>query len=185
MMPTAEAAPYPNVLHERARRLLQAGDAAAAHALLEQVVALVPRHLPFWLSLAAALRVLGRHEAELSALERALTLDPTHLVVLLQKGALLDLMYKPRSAATVYVRALQTLAPGTQLPAAVEAHLRHAEKRVRENAAVLGGRSTDVWVLCVGSSRTANKCGSTDAWISFLAGGVFICLSQHPCCSRT
>jgi aspartate beta-hydroxylase len=137
MMPTAEAARDPNELHERARRLLGAGDAAAACALLEQVVVLAPGHLPFWMSLAAALRTLGRHEAELNALERALALDPTHLVVLLQKGALLDLMYKPRSAATVYGHALQTLAPGTLLPPAIEAHVRHAEKRVRENAVTL------------------------------------------------
>jgi aspartate beta-hydroxylase len=137
MMPTPEAARDPNELHERARRLLAAGDAAGAHALLEQVVTLAPRHVPFWLSLAAALRVLGRHEAELNALERALTLDPTHLVVLLQKGALLDIMRKPRAAAIVYVHALQTLAPGTQLPPAIEAHVRHAEKRARENAATL------------------------------------------------
>jgi aspartyl/asparaginyl beta-hydroxylase (cupin superfamily) len=137
MMPTGEAARDPNELHERARRLLSAGDAAAACALLEQVVVLAPGHLPFWMSLAAALRALGRHEAELIALERALALDPTHLVVLLQKGALLDLMYKPRSAATVYGHALQTLAPGTPLPPAIEAHVRHAEKRVRENAVTL------------------------------------------------
>jgi aspartate beta-hydroxylase len=137
MMPTAEAARDPNELHERARRLLGAGDAAAAHALLEQAVVLAPGHLPFWMSLAAALRMLGRHEAELNALERALALDPTHLVVLLQKGALLDLMHKPRSAATVYGHALQTLVPGTPLPPAIEAHVRHAEKRVRENAVTL------------------------------------------------
>jgi aspartate beta-hydroxylase len=137
MMPTAEAGSDPNELHERARRLLAAGDALGALAVLQQVVAIAPRHPPFWLSLAAALRVIGRHEAELSALERALALDPTHLVVLLQKGALLDLMRKPRAAATVYVHALQTLAPGTHLPPAIEAHVRHAEKRVRENAAAL------------------------------------------------
>jgi aspartate beta-hydroxylase len=137
MMPTAEAARDPNELHERARRLLGAGDAAAACALLEQVVVLAPGHLPFWMSLAAALRALGRHEAELHALERALALDPTHLVVLLQKAALLDLMHKPRSAATVYGHALQTLVPGTPLPPAIEAHVRHAEKRVRENAVTL------------------------------------------------
>ena len=137
MMPTPEAARDPNELHERARRLLGAGDAAAACALLEQLVVLAPGHLPFWMSLAAALRTLGRHEAELNALERALALDPTHLVVLLQKGALLDLMHKPRSAATVYGHALQTLAPGTPLPPAIEAHVRHAEKRVRDNAVTL------------------------------------------------
>jgi aspartate beta-hydroxylase len=136
MMPT-EAARDANELHERARRLLAGGDPLAASALLEQVVVMAPRNLNFWLSLAAALRALKRHEVELNALERALALDPTHLVVLLQKGALLDLMGKPRSAAVVYGHALQTLAPGTALPPPVQAHVRHAEKRVRENAVAL------------------------------------------------
>jgi aspartate beta-hydroxylase len=128
---------HPLVLHERARRLLAAGDAAGACTLFEQVVALAPQQLAFWLSLAAALRALARREEELKALERALALDPTHLVVLLQKAALLDLMNKPRSAAAVYGHALLTLKPGTALPPAVEAHVRHAEKRVRESAATL------------------------------------------------
>jgi len=129
----AEAA----ALHERARLLLAAGDAAAALGLLEQSVLLAPRNVMFWLSLAAALRALRRHEAELTALERALSIDPTHLVVLLQKGALLDLMGKPRAAAAVYGYALQTLAADARLPAAVEAHVRHAQRRVAENAAQL------------------------------------------------
>ena len=128
---------HPLVLHERARRLVAGGEAAGAHAILERLVLIAPKHLPFWLSLAATLRVLGRREDEFLALERALTLDPTHLVVLLQKAALLDLMGKPRSAAAVYSHALQTLAPGTPLPPAVEAHVRHADGRVRENAAIL------------------------------------------------
>jgi aspartate beta-hydroxylase len=129
---------HPLVLHERARRLLLAGDALGALALLERVVAAAPRHVPYWLNLAAAQRALGRREEELNTLDRALAVDPTHLVVLLQKAALLDLMGKPRSAAAVYTHALQTLTPATRLPAAVEAHVRHAEKRVHEDAATLG-----------------------------------------------
>jgi aspartate beta-hydroxylase len=125
--------------HERARRLAVGGDGAGARVILERLVAQEPNHLPFWLSLAAALRALALREEEFQALERALALDPTHLVVLLQKAALLDLMNKPRSAAAVYGHALQTLAPGTALPPAVEAHVRHAEKRIRENAAILAG----------------------------------------------
>jgi aspartate beta-hydroxylase len=125
--------------HERARRLAVGGDAAGARVILERLVAQEPNHLPFWLSLAAALRALALREEEFQALERALALDPTHLVVLLQKAALLDLMNKPRSAAAVYGHALQTLAPGTALPPAVEAHVRHAEMRTRENSAILAG----------------------------------------------
>lgn len=128
---------HPLVLHERARRLLASGDATTARTILERVVALAPNVLTFWLSLSAALRVLAKREEELQALERALALDATHLVVLLQKGALLDLMNKPRSASAVYNHALQTLARDTPLPPAVQAHVRHAERRVRENADVL------------------------------------------------
>ena len=129
---------HPRVLHERARRLALGGNPDAARTLLERIVLLAPKHVPFWLSLAAVLRTLGHREEELAALERALAVDPTHLVVLLQKGSVLDLMGKPRAAAAVYGHALQTLAPGTPLPAPIEAHLVHARKRVAENAALLG-----------------------------------------------
>ena len=128
---------HPLVLHERARRLLMAGDAATACTVLEKVIVLAPQHVPFWLSLAATLRVLGRRDEEMSALERALGVDPTHLVALLQKAALLDLMNKPRSAAAIYGNALQTLGPNTRMPPAVAAHVRHAQERVRENSAAL------------------------------------------------
>lgn len=124
-------------LHERARRLALGGDPAGAAVLLERAVAAAPDQLPLWLSLAAVLRTLGRRVEELNALERALALNPTHLVVLLQKGAVLDLMNKPRAAATIYGHALQTLAPGTRLPAALEAHVAHARTRVAANAAAL------------------------------------------------
>jgi len=146
---------HPFVLHERARRLLVGGDPLAARALLERVVATAPQHVPFWLSLAAALRALARREEELAALERALAIDPIHLVVLLQKAAVLDLMHKPRAAASIYTNALQTLAPGTRLPPPLEAHVQHARKRVAENgaelAAVIDGR--------IGALRQAHTTG--------------------------
>ena len=126
---------HPLVLHERARRAALGGDPAGARAIMERAVAMAPRHLPLWLSFAAVLRTLGSREDELAALEHALELNPTHLVVLLQKGALLELMNKPRAAAAVYGHALQTLAPGTRLPAPIEAHVGRARMRVAENAA--------------------------------------------------
>jgi aspartate beta-hydroxylase len=126
---------HPLVLHERARRLAMGGDPPGALAVLERLVAAEPRHLPFWLSLAAVLRTLARRDEELKALERALQIEPTHLVALLQKGSVLELMNKPRAAATIYGHALQTLTTGTRLPAPIEAHVAHARQRVAENAA--------------------------------------------------
>jgi aspartyl/asparaginyl beta-hydroxylase (cupin superfamily) len=134
---SGDAVPAAEALHDQARRLLAGGDATAARAALDRAVVMAPGHLPLWLSLAAVLRTLGQRDQELAALERALALDPTHLVVLLQKGSVLELMDKPRSAAAVYGHALQTLAPGTRLPPAIEAHVAHARKRVAENAARL------------------------------------------------
>jgi len=126
---------HPLVLHERARRVALAGDPVGARTIMERVVTLAPGHLPFWLSLAAVLRTLACRDEELAALERALVLNPTHLVVLLQKGALLDLMNKPRAAASVYGHALEALSPGARLLAPIEAHVQHARRRVAENAA--------------------------------------------------
>lgn len=144
----AEFPDHPVLLQERARRLLAVGNASDAHLLLERLVAIAPAQVTHWLSLAAALRKLGEHDAELAALERALALDPTHLVVLLQKGALLDLIGKPRTAAAVYGHALQTLGPDVSLPGPVQAHVTHARNRVAENAvrlaAIVESRLADV-----------------------------------------
>lgn len=129
---------HPSVLHERARRAAVAGDLAGARKLLERVVAAAPEQLPFWLSLAAVLRGLGQRSEELAALDRALALNPTHLVALLQKAALLDLMSRPRAAAVIYAHALETLQPGTRLSAAIQSHVEHARKRVAENTQQIG-----------------------------------------------
>jgi aspartyl/asparaginyl beta-hydroxylase (cupin superfamily) len=126
---------HPLVLHERARRVALSGDPAGARAIMERLVAMAPGHLPFWLSLAAVLRTLARRDEELVALDRALVLNPTHLVALLQKGSVLDLMNKPRAAASVYGHALETLATRARLPPPIEAHVGHARQRVAENAA--------------------------------------------------
>jgi aspartate beta-hydroxylase len=125
---------HPRVLHERARRLALGGDAAAARAVLERVVAAAPRNINFLLSLAAVLRVLGEREEELKVLESALAVEPRHLVVLLQKGALLELLGKPRAAAAIYRRALEVLTPGARLQGPLAAHVAHAREHVSRNA---------------------------------------------------
>lgn len=129
---------HPLVQHERARRLALGGNPAAARAVLEQVVAAAPHYVPFWLSLAGVQRALGQLDEELATLERALAIDPKHLIVLLQKAALLELTGKPRAAAVIYTHALQTLPPGAQLPPPVAAHVEHARAHVADNASQLG-----------------------------------------------
>ena len=128
---------HPLVLHESARRMLSAGDAESALALFQAAAESAPNYVQFWLSVAAAERALGRRDAELVTLERALALDPAHLVVLLQKGAVLDLMGRSRAAAQVYKNALDTLSPELRLPPALEAHVKHARSRVAEAASSL------------------------------------------------
>jgi aspartyl/asparaginyl beta-hydroxylase (cupin superfamily) len=129
---------HPLVMAERARRLLAGGDGLSARALYAAVVDAAPRHLPGWLGLAAALRTLGSRDEELAALERVLALEPRHPLALLQKGALLERLGRPRRAADVYRHALEVLGPGARLPPAVEAHVLHARRAVGEHAAELG-----------------------------------------------
>ncbi len=127
-----------NQVQEQARRLLAAGDAEGACALLERLIESSPPQVNLYLMLAAALRALRRWTDELQVLEQALRLDPTHPIVLLQKGAVLELVNKPRSAAEAYSNALQALPPKAELPPAVQAHVAHARERVAVNAAAIG-----------------------------------------------
>lgn len=125
---------HPLVLHERARRTLAAGDARSARALLERVVAMAPRHPPFWLSLADVLRVLAFSDEELAALEQVLRIEPTHPLALLRKAALLDRIGKPRSAVMTYGNALASIDPQLKLPPAIEALVAEARRRVAQGS---------------------------------------------------
>lgn len=125
---------HPLVLREKGRQLLLTGDAAGALRFFRPLVQIAPRQVDHWMSLAAALRRLQLWEEEMAALDKALALNPTHLVVLLQKGALLELMGKQRTAAIVYIHALETLSPQAELPAPIASHVAHARHVVRQNA---------------------------------------------------
>jgi aspartyl/asparaginyl beta-hydroxylase (cupin superfamily) len=144
---------HPLVQHERARRLALGGNPAAARDVLQQVVAAAPHYIPFWLSLAAVQRSLGQGDEELATLERALAIEPRHLIALLQKAALLELMDKPRAAAVAYTHALQTLPAGVSLPSPVAAHVEHARAHVAEN----GRRLAQVLQSRLQPPRTGGK----------------------------
>ncbi|MEI6460185.1 MAG: aspartyl/asparaginyl beta-hydroxylase domain-containing protein [Pseudomonadota bacterium] len=124
---------HPLVLHEKARRLLVAGQAAVAAPLLERATAAAPKHLPFWLTLATAYRLQHRYQDESVTLDRVLALDPLHVGGLLLKGAVLDQLGLPRTAARVYGNGLQARRPDAPLPAALEPLVRQAERRVAES----------------------------------------------------
>lgn len=128
---------HPLVLQAKGRQLLLSGDASAARVIFQRLVQIDPQQIQHWMSLAAALRRLQLREEEMQALEGALALDPTHLVVLLQKAALLELMDKPRTAAVIYANALQTLPAHSSLPPMIREHVQHARRCVERNAAAL------------------------------------------------
>jgi aspartyl/asparaginyl beta-hydroxylase (cupin superfamily) len=80
-------------------------------------------------------RVLGDFAGALLALDAALAIDPYDFLAHLSKGAVLERMGRPRTAAHVYRDALK-LAPATPMPA-LEAPLRRARELVAEDDAAL------------------------------------------------
>jgi len=124
---------HPLVLNERARRMLAAGNPAGALEALEHAVKESPSNASLWVNLAVALRALERDEAEMTALEKALALEPRNLRALLQKGSLLESRGKTRDAAAAYRIALHSIPPGVEPPATMQQVLRHAKEVVDAN----------------------------------------------------
>lgn len=129
----AAAPRHPLVLNETARRMLLAGDALGAHALLEQAVKDDPSHPSLWLNLAAALRQLKRTDEEAVAIDRALALDPRYLRAILQKASLDELQDNTRGAAALYRSALQMIPPRAEPPPSLRPVLQHATEVAAAN----------------------------------------------------
>lgn len=128
---------HPLVLNAAGVQQLHRGDVAAARRLIEQAIERDSRNPAFWINLGSVLRRLNLPEQEMTALDRALAIEPRHLLALLQKASLLELMNKTRAAALVYYNALQTIPPGSQLPESLRAPLQRARRAVAENNAAL------------------------------------------------
>jgi aspartate beta-hydroxylase len=139
---------HPLVLNARAIDLLQTGNAARARELLEQATQAEPRNPSLWMNLATTLRALELRDAEEQALAQVLKLEPRHLIALLKKAELLELLGKPKAAAKVYQNALQTLSPNTRLPNFLRDLVNRALEAVRRNDAAIEGlietRAADV-----------------------------------------
>ncbi len=124
---------HPLVLNQTGVHDLRRDRNETARELFERCVALAPKYVPGWINLGSALRALGRREDEMEALARALALDPQNLLVLLQKGSLLELLGKPRASAVYYQQALNRLPPGMNLPTFLEPSVRRAMEVVHAN----------------------------------------------------
>jgi aspartate beta-hydroxylase len=125
---------HPAVLNAAGVRALDAGHGAQAVDLLRRAIARDENNATLWVNLAAALRQQQKPDEEAAALERALALEPRHLVALLAKAALIRRRSGPRAAAAAYGNALKSIAPGASVPEALQPALREAMLAVRANS---------------------------------------------------
>jgi aspartyl/asparaginyl beta-hydroxylase (cupin superfamily) len=133
----ATAPNHPLVLNARGVRELQQANYESARALLERAVAIEGGNAAIWINLASALRKLKLRQEEMAALERALSIEPRHLLALLQKASLFDLMDEPTKAARTYQHALQTIPAGAQLPESLRDPIGRAMQVIKEYNAQL------------------------------------------------
>jgi aspartate beta-hydroxylase len=133
----ARAPQHPLVLNALGLRELHNGNGEAARQFIENALQKDGTNPSVWVNLATAFRMLGLPDDEMRALEKALTIDPRHLLALLQKASLLNLQGKPRMAAGVYQSALAVIPAGAQLPQSLQPAIARAVTAVRENNAAL------------------------------------------------
>jgi aspartate beta-hydroxylase len=125
---------HPAVLNAAGLRALETGQGAQAVEILRRAVGRQDDNVTLWVNLAAALRQQQRPEEEAAALERALAIEPRHLVALLSKAASIARRSGPRAAAVAYGNALKSIAPGAALPESLRGPLAEATAAVRANA---------------------------------------------------
>jgi aspartate beta-hydroxylase len=128
---------HPAILNQAALHELRSGNAVAARELLERAVARDGANTRLLMNLAGTLRRLGLPADEMRIIERVLAAEPRHLLALLQKATLLESQGKSRAAARVYHNALQTIPPGTSVPATLRGLIEKAVEATRANEAAL------------------------------------------------
>jgi len=134
---------HPLVLNAEGVQELHGGDSVVARRLFERAIESDAGNPSFWVNLATSLRRVGSQDEELSALEKALALEPRHLFALLQKAGLLQLQGKMRAAAIVYQNALATIPAGAQLPENLRPAIEKAVSAIKDNNAALEAFLTD------------------------------------------
>ncbi len=114
---------------------LRQGDAAAAHRLFTSAIEAGRGDINVQLGLARACRRLGDGQGALSAVERALGIEPRNLAALILKADLLAEAGDGRSASASYVAAVQSVPPQAQLPPELLPEIRRAQAMCEHYAA--------------------------------------------------
>jgi aspartyl/asparaginyl beta-hydroxylase (cupin superfamily) len=115
---------------------LKTGNFAAARRHFEDAVCREPSALA-WFHVALACRAQVDPEAEGTAIERALQLDPRFPLALLQKATLFERQGLTKQAAEVFQAFLHCLPAGAQQPAGLKPAIEHAQRMVEADRRVL------------------------------------------------
>jgi aspartyl/asparaginyl beta-hydroxylase len=114
---------------------LRSGNPRKARETFERIAAAGQADVSVCLALAVACRGLNDEPAALTALDRALTLEPRNLHALIMKADQLVRMNDPRGASTFYRAAVDVAPPPNQLPAELRSDLARAQAMCERYAA--------------------------------------------------
>jgi aspartate beta-hydroxylase len=108
-------------------RSLRAGNASAARDAFEQIAGDGQADASIYFGLAFAYRQLKNHALSMSAIDRALALEPTNLQALIFKADIYAEMGDARAASAFYLAVVKAAPPMAQLPAEVQAVVQRAQ----------------------------------------------------------
>jgi aspartate beta-hydroxylase len=112
---------------------LSKGDAAQALQLLGNAAVASPRDPMIQLYIALAAKETGDTDAEMTAVTRALVIDPYFYPALLHKAMLLERLGKRRQAAQVFREVLKIMPSADRLAPGFQRAVTHAQASVAEN----------------------------------------------------
>lgn len=133
-----------NLGSEQSDLLRQAGERLArmdphgAIDLIDQAESRGGRTHNSILNRALALRLMGDFRGSLATIDDALAIQPYDFIALLAKGALLEKVNRPKSAAEVFRNALKIAPPRERCPPAILAQIDYADAFVKRHAERLG-----------------------------------------------
>jgi aspartate beta-hydroxylase len=114
-------------LAESAMQALRAGDAASARDMFEQIAGNGHADASIYFGLAFAYRQLKNQALSMSAIDRALALEPKNLQALIFKADLYAEMGEARAASAFYLAVVKAAPPMAQLPAEVQTVVQRAQ----------------------------------------------------------